>query len=143
MHFRITCDANQESGVGEIVGELSGPTENHFASLDYRSGLSVLGVVLMCRDPALNFKRRIRFSKKDQILYMDVMLDLPEMIALTHDGRRRVIMSKLEREIPKILNKYDFADFDRTRFETDLCDWFATSAVSPIDEANGPIAMQL
>ena len=129
MHFTITCDANPESGVGEIVGELSGPTRKHFAPLGYDSGQFSLGVVLICRDPALNFKRRVRFSKKDQTLYMDVMLHLPEMIGFTHDDRRHVIMSRLEQEIPEIIDKYDFADFDRAKFDSDLCEWFARSAV--------------
>jgi hypothetical protein len=89
MHFRITSDVNKESGVGEVVRELSGPTRKHFVSRDYGSGLPFMGVVLMCRDPALDFKRRIRFAKKDRTLYMDVMLHLPDMISLPHEGRRR------------------------------------------------------
>ena len=68
MHFRITADTNEESGVGGVVEELSGPTRLHFESLDYGSGLPRLCVVLMCRDPNLDFKRRVRFSKQDQTL---------------------------------------------------------------------------
>ena|SRR2546430_10123451 len=128
MHFRITCDANKESGVGEVVDELSGPTRKHFVPRDYGSGLPRLGVVLMCRDPALNFKRRVRFSKKDQTLYMDVMLHLPEMIPLPHEERRGIIIDRLEQEIPEILNKYDFDNFDRSRFNSDLHEWFTTHA---------------
>jgi hypothetical protein len=124
MHFGITCDANQESGVGEVVGELSGQTRKHFVPRDYGSGLLSLGVVLMCRDPALNFKPRIRFSKKDQTLYMDVMLHLPEMIPLSHQERRGVVIQKLKQEIPEILNKYDVDNCDRVRFESDLHAWF-------------------
>jgi hypothetical protein len=126
MHFRITSDANQESGVGEVVDELSGPTRKHFVPHDYGSGLSRLCTVLMCRDPELNFKRRIQFSKKDQTLYIDVMLHLPEIIPLTHAEKRRVIMNKLEKEISEILKKYDFNNFDRSRFESDLHTWFTT-----------------
>ena len=128
MHFRITCGANKESGVGEVVDELSGPTRKHFVPRDYGSGLPRLGVVLMCRDPALNFKRRVRFSKKDQTLYMDVMLHLPEMIPLPHEERRGIIIDRLEQEIPENLNKYDFDNFDRSRFNSDLHEWFTTHA---------------
>jgi hypothetical protein len=128
MHFRITSDANKESGVGEVVGELSGPMRKHFVSRDYGSGLPSIGVVLMCRDPALDFKRRIRFAKKDRTLYMDVMLHLPDMIPLPHEERRRVIIQKLEWEIPEVLTKYDFPNFDQTRFESDLRAWFAAIA---------------
>jgi hypothetical protein len=126
MHFQITSDANQESGVGEVVGELSGPTHKHFVPRDYGSGLPRIGIVLMCRDPALNFKRRVRFAKKDQTLFMDVMLHLPDMIPLRHDERRRVVIQRLVREIPEVLAKYEFRDFDQTRFESDLRAWFSS-----------------
>jgi hypothetical protein len=126
MRFMITSDANQESGVGEVVYDVCGPTHQHFLPRDYGSGLPQLGVVLMCRDPLFNFKRRVRFSKKDQALYMDVMLHLPDMIPLTHDERRRVIVQRLLFEIPEVLTKYAFRDFDQPRFESDLRAWFST-----------------
>jgi hypothetical protein len=128
MHFRITADSNQESGVGDVVTDISGPTRQHFVPRDYGSGLPRIGVVLMCRDPHLDFKRRVRFSKKDQTLYMDVMLHLPDMIPLTHGERRRAIMQRLEQEIPEVLTKYAFRDFDQPRFESDLHDWFTSVA---------------
>jgi hypothetical protein len=126
MDLRITCDADQKSGVGEVVGDLSGPTRKHFASRDYGSGLPGLGVVLICRDPGLNLKRRIRLSKRDRTLYMDVMLQLPDMTALAHDERCRIIMQKLEQEISQTLTKYEFAEFDQARFESDLRAWFVS-----------------
>jgi hypothetical protein len=128
MHFRITADTNQESGVGEVVDGLSGPTRQHFVPRDYGSGLPRLCVVLMCRDPHLDFKRRVRFSKKDQTLYMDVMLHLPDMIPLTHGERRRVVMQRLEQEVSEALTKYEFKNFDRPRFENDLRDWLISVA---------------
>jgi len=129
MHFQITADTNKESGVGEVVDELTGPTRQQFISQNYGSGLPRLCVVLMCRDPELTFKRRVRFSKKEQTLYMDIMLHLPEMISLTHAERRRTIVQRLEQEIPEVLTKYAFQDFDQPRFERDVHDWF-TSVVS-------------
>jgi hypothetical protein len=130
MHFRITADTNQESGVGDVVTELSGPTRQHFVPRDYGSGLRRLCVVLMCRDPRLDFKRRVRFSKKDQTLYVDVMLHLPDMVPLTHGERRRAVMQRLEQEIPEVLTKYEFQDFDQPKFESDLRDWFISVAAS-------------
>jgi hypothetical protein len=125
MHFRITADTNQESGVGEVVNELSGPTRQHFVPLDCGSGLPRLCVVLMCRDPKLGFKRRVRFSKQDQTLYMDVMLHLPDMVPLAHNERRNTIIACLQREIPEVLNKYKFHNFDQRKFENELRSWFA------------------
>ena len=128
MRFVITADSNQESGVSDVLYELSGPTRQHFLPRDYGSGLPQLGVVLMCRDPHFNFKRRVRFSRKDQALYMDVMLHLPDMIPLTHDERRRVIVQRLLLEIPEVLTKYAFRDFDQPGFESDLRAWLSTFA---------------
>ncbi len=59
---------------------------------------------------------------------MDVMLHLPDMIPLTHDERRRVIVQRLLLEIPEVLRKYAFRDFDQPRFETDLRAWLSTFA---------------
>jgi len=95
--------------VGAVVDELCGPTLQHFRPRDYGSGLPQLGVVLMCRDPHFNFKRRVRFSKKDQTLYMDVMLHLPDMIPLSHDERRRVrVQDRILRiKLPEPGNRFE------------------------------------
>jgi hypothetical protein len=123
MHVRVTSDANQESGVGVLVLEISGPTRKEFLHRTYGSGLSGLVVVLMCRDPDLNFKRRIRFSKKEKKLYMDVMLDLSQMMRADHAVRKRIITDQLATEVPAILRKYAFDDFDEARFVDDWKNW--------------------
>ncbi len=125
MRLVITSDENEESGVGEVVDEISGPTRKHFMEEDYGRGLRDIGIVLMCRDPELNFKRRLRFSKKDQCLYMDIMLDLDQMTPLPHEARKRLILGRLADEIPAVLRKYDFKDFAEERFVKDLKNWLA------------------
>ena len=124
MRFIITCDANEESGVGEIVEEISGPTRKHFVAKDYGVGLHGLGVILMCRDPELNFKRRIRLSKKEKILYMDIMLNFDQMKQIEHKERKEIIVSRILTEVPTILQKYSISDFDKEYFVNDLKDWF-------------------
>jgi hypothetical protein len=126
MHFRITSDTNAESGVGEVVTEISGATREHFASKAYGAGLSGLCVVLMCRDPELKFKQRIRFAKKERRLYMDVMLDLERMVDLSHDDRRRLVAAALEDEVPAALHKYAFPEFDYATFVADLQSWLGS-----------------
>ena len=123
MYFRITSDANQESGIGPVVDKLSGPTRAHFQSIDYGPGLQKIVVVLMCRNPEYDFKKRIRFLKNDQTLYMDVMLDLVEMVSLNHEERFLRVFKKLENDISEVLIKYNFSGFDRQRFVNDLCEW--------------------
>jgi hypothetical protein len=126
MHFRITSDANAESGVGDVVTEISGATRQHFASKTYGPGLSGLSVVLMCRDPELEFKPRIRFAKTERRLYMDVMLDLRQLVDLGHCGRRELVAVTLAHEVPHALQKYALPEFDSVAFVTDLQSWLAS-----------------
>jgi hypothetical protein len=102
---------------------LSGPTRRFFVPKDYGAGLSGLVVVLMCRDPELNFKQRIRFARKEKKLYMDVMLDLAQMRSAEWEERTRIIVERLAQEIPTVLHKYSLKEFDETRFVGDLRGW--------------------
>ena len=123
MHLRITSDANSESGVGEVVGEMSGPTRRHFASKNYGGGLLGFVIVLMCRNPELNFQRRLRFARKEKTVYMDFMLDLERMRSAEHERRKRIVVERLAQEIPEVLSKYSIRDFDEARFVEDLKGW--------------------
>lgn len=123
MGLVISCDANAESGVGKVVEQISGATEVYFKAKYYGTGLLAVCVVLMCRNPELNFKRRIRFSKKEKILYMDIMLDLAQMRMAEHQSRRRLIIERLADEVPAVLRKYSLADFDEARFIEDFKNW--------------------
>lgn len=123
MHLRITGDANADSGILPIVLEISGSTRKHFLAQEYGAGLNRIGVILMCRNPNLNFKRRIQFAKKEKTLFMDVMLDLNKMRLLEHRARKKIILERLTEEIPAILRKYSFSDFEESRFVEDLKSW--------------------
>jgi hypothetical protein len=123
MDVFITSDANSESGVGEVIDEICGATGKHFATRAYGLGLHGLAVILMCRNPDLNFKRRLRFSKKDKMLYMDIMLDFEQMRQAVHEVRKKMIAERVANEVPIILNKYSIPDFDVARFVEDLKTW--------------------
>jgi hypothetical protein len=109
--------------VGELVGEISGPTRRHFVSKDYGVGLRGVGVVLMCRDPQLNFRRRLRFARKERIVYTDIMLKLEQMRHADYERRKRIVIERLLEEIPPVLRKYAILDFDEDRFAEDLKSW--------------------
>lgn len=125
MRFRIVSDSNIEAGLSDVSDALSeSGFRAHFAEQYYDdSGIS-LGVVLMCRDPHLNFKQRIRFSKKENTLYMDLMLDLDVMSRANPVTRKRIVGEKIVNEVPQIVAKYKFKDFDLKRFSSDLRTWF-------------------
>jgi hypothetical protein len=123
MHLRITSDANAASGVGRVVDEISGPTRRYFASKDYGVGLLGVAVVLMCRNPELNFQRRLSFARKEKTVFMDVMLDLEQMRQAGHECRRRIVLERLVQDIPAALRKYSICGFDEARFVGDLKGW--------------------
>ena len=123
MHLQITSDANEESGVGSVIDEMSGPTKKHFISKEYGKGLDGIVIVLMCRNPDLDFKQRIRFSKKEKMLYMDLMLDLAQMIQITDKERNQAVIDIIAAQAPEVIQKYSIPDFDAIRFVEDLRSW--------------------
>lgn len=123
MHLRITGDTASESGLGEVISWMSGPTRQHFLLRDYGGGLVGIGVVLMCQNERLNLRRRIRLSKKDKRLYMDIMLNLEQMRTAHPESRKKIVVELIKEEVPAVLRKYSIQDFDYTRFTDDLNTW--------------------
>jgi hypothetical protein len=74
----------------------------------------------MCHEPSLNLKQRIRLSKKEKIIYVDIMLDYTLFMKIDQNKRNEIVISKIKNEIPPIISKYKFEDFDLLRFENDL-----------------------
>jgi hypothetical protein len=110
--------------LGRVLGDLSASGYRAlFEERDYGQGLIGIGVVLMCRDPSLKFKRRISLAKKERTLYLDIMLDLDRMREADDETRRRIVVERLASEIPTVLSKYTIADFDDKRFTEDLKHW--------------------
>jgi hypothetical protein len=54
---------------------------------------------------------------------MDVMLHLSDLASLAHNERRITITERLRREVPEVMAKYKFHDFDQRKFESDLSSW--------------------
>ncbi|MDB4904018.1 MAG: hypothetical protein JWQ63_3299 [Mucilaginibacter sp.] len=76
MRVFITCDANWEAKIDKVLNILSETGYKAvFERRDYGTTIDGIGIVLMCRDPSLKFKQRIRYSRKDRTIYMDIMLN--------------------------------------------------------------------
>jgi hypothetical protein len=119
MRVNILSDSNWEAKLDHAMRALA--LHDFFENRSYGQDLSGgIIVVLMCRDPDLKFKQRIRFSKKPQRLYMDIMLSLPEFISATHAQRRQILAARLTDDIPRIIAKYRFKKFDLPGFSNDL-----------------------
>lgn len=120
MKLFITSDSNTESGVGEATRGLAQALADYFANRRYNDSDLEIAICLMCRDPRWNFKQRIRFVKKENCLYMDIMLDLDVMKYAERSHRKEIIGSKIVSEVPEIIAKKKFKDFDLPRFTKDL-----------------------
>jgi hypothetical protein len=127
MKIGFTADSNIESGLSEVLYSFGTRLEDDFVQKSYGDSRLEIFVVLMCRDPRWNFKQRIRFDRKDNCLYMDLMLDLPTMTQADFEGRKRIVAEKIVSEVPAIIAKYKMKDFDLARFSSDLKSWFETN----------------
>ena len=126
MRFFITCDSFWEAQVDKVIDRIDDTGyKRYFSEQDYGFSLEGLTVVLMCQNPNLNPKQRIRFSKKEKKLYLDIMLDLPYFLEITQKEREKIIVGKLISEIPSIIAKYKLEDFNLVKFETDLQNWMS------------------
>ena len=127
MNFSITGDIDAKSGVGDVIYSFAGPTRRHFSSLKYGDGLSGIAVILMCQDPALALKQRVRHSKKEQRLYIDVMLSLLKMESALPPERKKIVFHEIISQTGALLAKRKIADFDYDHFLSDLRAWTAVN----------------
>jgi hypothetical protein len=77
----------------------------------------------MYRNQSLRLKRRIRFVRKEKILYVDIMLDVEQMKQADVRAKKQIVIRRLIDEIPEVIRKYSIADFDRVRFNDDWNNW--------------------
>jgi hypothetical protein len=54
---------------------------------------------------------------------MDIMLDLPEMMALGQAARERLVAQRLATEVPAVISTYKTEDFDSARLLADFEKW--------------------
>lgn len=124
FRFNILADFYWEAQIEKVLESLSNiGYRSFFLEQDYGTSLVGITVVLMCQAPNLNLKQRIRLSKKEKKIYLDIMLDLPSFIEIAQKEREKIIVNKLISEIPPIITKYKLKDFDLAKFETDLENW--------------------
>ncbi|WP_031457233.1 hypothetical protein [Flavobacterium chungangense] len=120
MDFGLTADINWESGVREVLNLIPNREfSDFFYSKNYGIDLNDIFIVLMCRNSEYNFKQRIRFIKKEKALYMDIMLDFDLFLKITQEERNRIVFEKLIKEVPEIIAKYKFKNFDLDTFKQD------------------------
>jgi len=126
MRIFISGYTSEESGVSEILYEISEPAEKFFKAKRYGTGLKGLAIFLMCWEPQFNRKRLALFSRKESTLYITVILDLKQMTRLRHRSRKREVAKRLSIQVPAIMDRYAFPNFATERFNEDWKRWVAT-----------------
>lgn len=126
MELFITSDSFWEAKVDKVLDRLYDTRYgDFFYQQDYGSSLASVAVVLMCQDPNLKLKQRVRLSKKEKTLYLDVMLDLKHFLTIDQQERERIVVEKLISEVPQVIAKYRLEDFNLVKFERDLRNWMS------------------
>jgi hypothetical protein len=128
MIFGISCDFSWETKVSEFL-DLTNSRENNirefFQDKKYGEKPNEIFIVLVCHEPELNYKQRKRFSKKENIFYLDIMLDYKQMVNSEKLKRNEIISEKIIIDLVSALKKYKFPKFELQEFETDLTKYFA------------------
>lgn len=121
MILFITSDTSWEARIEKVLDKLQDSgVKSYFEKKNYGESLKGINIILMCRNPDLKFKQRIRFIKKEKELYIDIMLDLNQFKQIDLKEKEKIIADKFTDEIPAIVAKYKFEDFDFSRFKSDL-----------------------
>lgn len=121
MRFNILSDADWDSKIDKVLDTFSDfGYRRLFEEKNYGDSLYGITVVFMCRNTEYNFKQRIKYSKKEKKIYLDIMLDLNQFKQIEQREKERIVAQKLISEIPPIISKYKFTDFDLPSFEADL-----------------------
>lgn len=124
MILNITSDSHWEARLDSALNWIiDAGLQRHFATRDYGQGILQLGLVLMCQPLDYHLEQRIRFSKADATLRMDVFLDLEYMKSANPEDRIRHVLSRLNDEVPAVMRKKAIANFDLDRFEDDFREW--------------------
>ncbi len=119
--FNIIADIDWESYIDNTLNYLADTGfRRYFLEQDYGSSLNEVVVCLMCQDPDLNLKQRVRLVKKEKILYLDIMLDLNKFRVIDQKERDKIVVEKILTETPEIVKKYKLEDFNLSKFEADL-----------------------
>lgn len=117
MHVKILSDAEAESGILDVIVWLAKTNYwEAFQQEDYGDGLENVSMFLICRDPGLGFRRRIRHLKKEKRIYIDVMLQVSKFTGASVKCRKEMVIESLLKDVPPVIRKYKVEDFECEKF---------------------------
>ena len=122
MKLWITADASWESRTDRITNELV-RNESYFAEKFYGKAIERISLILMCRDPALNFQRRTKYYKSKKEFYTDIMLDYEEMVQASMLERMAIAAHQISLQLEEALASKKLNEFNLHLFIEDLKAW--------------------
>lgn len=123
--FNLITDTDYFYGILEAKQQIASYEFYKLIESDhYGDDLKGIVIVLVCREPDITFKKRLRLSNKEKILYFDIVLDFDAFFELTHDQVISEICKIILTKVPPIVEKYKFKDFNLDKFMINLKYWF-------------------
>ncbi|MBJ8452540.1 hypothetical protein PYR74_12820 [Acinetobacter bereziniae] len=123
--FQLLSDTDSESGILFAKQKITSNGFNKYiTSENYGSDLNGVVIILVCRKPEIILKKRLRLSKKEKMLYMDIMLDYDLFNNMEFEQRVTQICKTLLVELSQVLKKYKFEDFKSDKLIINLENWF-------------------
>ncbi|TNL47259.1 hypothetical protein [Acinetobacter bereziniae] len=104
--FQLLSDTDSESGILFAKQKITSNGFNKYiTSENYGSDLNGVVIILVCRKPEIILKKRLRLSKKEKMLYMDIMLDYDLFNNMEFEQRVTQICKMLLVELSQVLKK--------------------------------------
>lgn len=120
FRFYIISDSNWEAKIDNGLTFFK-VIQRYFELKDYGADLNGIILVLMCRSPKLNFKRRKRYATNERLFYLDIMLDYEQMVQIKEDiNKAKYILQKITNELFSTLETYKFGDLNIEKLRTDF-----------------------
>ena len=120
MDCTILGDCDHDSGLPDVLLWLSCPEQEEAFARDYGEGLDSIVIDLVCSKHIVDVKPRIRHAKKEKRLYMDIILVYAEFVSATAERRKEIVLKRLLEDVPRVVRKYKFSDFETEGFISDF-----------------------
>lgn len=126
MKFKISSETlHFETGVSEINDKLKDEgLSDFFEPKVYGDPDFRIFALLSCMPPEFEAKRRRQFSKKENVLRLDIGLDFSEMTNANEKQKKDIVAEEMLEQIPQALRKCRNLHFDVDAFSEDLRSWF-------------------
>ena len=123
MKITLSGDIENKTKLSELIYQFNIYERLDFFSKGYGEPIDEIFMVLFCHKSTLIHKKRVRFVKKEKVLYHDIIINYEKYMPMTWAERKEYVAKEILSELEKTIKKYRFKDFDLERFIGDLGIW--------------------